>query len=280
MQDELRNKLWDYFLRLGWIKDHNGTLVFDFLARASDFAAGGVVLDAGAGQQRYSPFFERSLYLAQEHPVAGVINKGIKEFDILSDVSCIPLVDDSIDMIFSTSALEHYEDPESFFAEAFRTLVPGGALFVQVPFAYMEHEQPYDFQRVSRYGLARWFKKHGFCDYSVEATSSSTYTALFLLQHALEDDLKSVPENLRVTGVELLKYAHDFSKAALQVFDHGPHSSTRLPVSVVGIAHKPGVRAARAAVPDKLAFLKEHARLGAEFHFQNQSIVPIPEVIA
>ncbi len=113
MLDDLRAELLGYFLKLGWVEDHNGTLIFDFLTKAFDFAATGVVLDAGAGQQRYAPFFRRSLYLAQEHPIAGVINKGIKEFDILSDVSCIPLVDDSIDMVLSTSSLEHYEDPNS-----------------------------------------------------------------------------------------------------------------------------------------------------------------------
>lgn len=109
-----------------------------------------------------SHFFSDSIYIAQEHPIAGVINKGIVEYDILCDVKSIPLIDNSVDLILSTSSLEHIEFPDEFFSEANRVLKPGGALYINVPFIYSEHEIPYDFQRQTRYGLERHYKKANF----------------------------------------------------------------------------------------------------------------------
>ena len=107
---------------------------------AAEHAKGGVVLDAGAGHQRYRPFFDDAIYVAQEHPIAGRQHKKIAEYDILSDVKRIPLQEGCVDLVLSTSSLEHMEFPERFFTESFRVLRPGGALYVNVPFAYLEHE--------------------------------------------------------------------------------------------------------------------------------------------
>lgn len=111
-----RSELHRYFTKdLRWRSSHQSDIVFEFLCEAADFADGGVILDAGAGAQRYKPFFHRSHYIAQEHPIAGQQNKGLQVFDILCDVRTIPLKDNSVDLVLSTSSLEHMEYPEAFF---------------------------------------------------------------------------------------------------------------------------------------------------------------------
>jgi hypothetical protein len=69
-------QLRDYFMHdLKWRWGYQQQIVFTFLCEAAEEAKGGVVLDAGAGYQRYKPFFSESIYIAQEHPIAGKQNK-------------------------------------------------------------------------------------------------------------------------------------------------------------------------------------------------------------
>ncbi|MEL7240510.1 MAG: hypothetical protein AAGK78_16760, partial [Planctomycetota bacterium] len=80
-----RDALRRYFEEdLGWGRGQQQDIVFDLLCAAAEAARGGVLLDAGAGHQRYRPFFTDATYIAQEHPVAGAANKGIARYDILA----------------------------------------------------------------------------------------------------------------------------------------------------------------------------------------------------
>lgn len=203
------NELQRYFREnLGWGVDGSANTVFEFLLNVRSKARGGVLLDAGAGFQRYKPFFEDSLYLAQEHPIAGGLNKHITNYDILCDVKLIPLKDNSVDCVLSTSALEHYEYPEEFFMEAFRVLKPGGILFISVPFTYPEHEVPYDFQRPTRYGLKRWYSVAGFVNVDVKPTSSSIHAStVFIKDAALVEGavgIRKALKNSPLTSIRIL----------------------------------------------------------------------------
>lgn len=127
-------RLQNYFSKeLGWGWGYQARVCFDFLTDVAERSKGAVILDVGAGHQRYKPFFEDSIYLAQEHPEAGVKNKKIVSFDILCDVKHIPLKSESVDYVLSTSSLEHFEFPELFFPDAFRVLKPGGGFLYTCP---------------------------------------------------------------------------------------------------------------------------------------------------
>jgi len=262
-------ELRQYFERdLGWGTGYQQEVVFDFLCQAAEEGSGGVVLDAGAGHQRYKPFFAQSLYLAHEHPVAGAVNKGIREFDILCDARTIPLRSECIDVILSTSSLEPMRYPEAFFHEAHRVLRPGGGLHINVPFVYLEHEVPFDFQRPTRYGLARWYEDVGFERVRVRPTSSSVYTAVFFLREALSE-IATPPtasrwRRLRPTLIR--RMAHLLLLRISREFDTGPSAVTKLPVGWVATGYKcgtaPGVNR---QWTDAAGFLKEHAIEGARF---------------
>lgn len=266
----------EYFVKtLGWGWGHQQQIVFSFLCSAAVESKGGVVLDAGAGHQRYKPFFCDSLYVAQEHPEAGKVNKKLLEYDILSDVRRIPLRDESVDLIISTSTVEHLEYPVEFFAESFRVLKPGGALYVNVPFVYPEHEIPFDFQRPTRYGLCRYYQHSGFDKVSVKPTSSSVYTAQAFFLQAVNEAGRSGRQSLwfRVIAGITRRIARLACWAAMRVFDREPDEGTSFPVGWVAQGYKPGEKGAAGAYDTVRQFLESSAECGPNEYLENGRIL-------
>lgn len=233
--------LWSYFTdKLGWDSRLHSRVTFDFLVNALDFARGKPVLDAGAGHQRYRPFFDECVYLSQEHP-AGIEFKRMQgiEYDLVCPIDeHIPLKDGSLAAIISTSVLEHVRFPERFMAEAHRVLHPGGRLYVHVPFAYNEHEQPYDFQRPTRYGLKAWLQGAGFEQVSVLPSSNSTYGASSYLLLAIQQEMVARGQAQRCADMlPVLKYCLDMANNAT---DDYIDAATLMPVGWVAVAQKAG----------------------------------------
>lgn len=266
----------EYFIGdLGWGWGHQQQIVFSFLCDAAREAQGGVVLDAGAGHQRYKPFFSDSLYIAQEHPVAGKENKKLTEYDILADVRRIPLRNDSIDLVLSTSSLEHMEYPEQFFAESFRVLKPGGALYINVPFIYSEHEIPFDFQRPTRYGLRRYYEHSGFGEITVKPTSSSTYTAQVFFLEALKEDGKRLNQALwarTIAGIARLM-AKCTCWTVMRVFDRGPYDNTTFPVGWVAKGYKRGMKDTACTYGSTKQFIEDNADCDATTYTKDGRIL-------
>jgi SAM-dependent methyltransferase len=73
-----------------------------------------------------------------------------------------PVQDEDYDTLICTEVLEHVPDPASFLAEAHRCLVPGGRLFLTVPFAARWHYIPHDYWRYTPSCLNRLLTTHGF----------------------------------------------------------------------------------------------------------------------
>jgi SAM-dependent methyltransferase len=234
-----------YFIdEIKWGWGYQQQIVFSFLCDAAHEVRGGVVLDAGAGHQRYRPFFSDSLYIAQEHPIAGKKNKRLMEYDILADARRIPLRGNSVDLVLSTSSLEHMEYPERFFAESHRVLKPGGALYVNVPFVYAEHEVPYDFQRPTRYGLRGYYTHAGFSRITVTPTSSSLYAAGHFFLEAIKEERKRLRRSMG-TGIiafAAARMANCACSIASRVFEKGPFEDTTFPIGWVAAGYKNGVR--------------------------------------
>ena len=288
--EKIKN-LQNYFSKeLSWGWGVQQEIVFNFLMEVAKFSKGKIILDAGAGHQRYKPFFKESIYIAMEHPEAGAVNKNIHHFDILGDVKSIPLESDSVDCVLSTSSLEHFKDPEGFFSEAFRILKPGGSLFIHVPFVYPEHEIPFDFQRPTRYGLKRWYEDAGFENVFVKPTSTSIYSVTCFIADSIIEGLGGLRKELNSKGLfSAIKYIYRKSyvrKYLIYYFigkpvalilpmllEKIPNENTIFPIGWVSSGKKQGNEQGKLNYNNKLEFLEKNILKNGLHTIQNGIII-------
>jgi len=269
-----KKQLKEYFINeLGWGWDYQSRIVFKFLLEAAEESKGGVVLDAGAGSQRYKPFFHESIYLAQEHPEIGSSHK---EYDILCDVKEIPLKDCSIDLILSTSALEHIQYPDSFIKESERVLKPSGALYVHAPFAYEEHMEPYDFQRYTRYGLKHIYKNAGFENIDIFPTTSSLWSGQNYFYHGLMEDSrrKGLGKKGKLVRNSILFFSRLLLNISLYLYDDGPKNDTTFPIGWIAKGYKKGSKSKRQSYSSKNILIENIAKCNKRFNCKNGKIFP------
>jgi len=252
-------RLFSYFTEtLGWEKVIHSRVSFDHLMNAREFSNKREILDAGAGHQRYRPFFQNSNYLTQEHP-SGIDFKKMNsiQYDFISPIDqFIPLKDDSIACVINTSVLEHVRFPEAFLCEVHRVLLPGGRIYMSVPFSYLEHEQPYDFQRPTRYGLDAWLNDAGFRKKIILPASNSTYGSSAFIVEALSAELQAHNAgHLAQSLVPIVKHCIDTCNNATDDFIS---VDSPIPVGWLVIAEKDGQIPDR-NFGDKEEWIRSHA---------------------
>ena len=125
------------------------------------------ILDAGAGECAYKPYFSHLDYVAVDLAV-GTVDWNYRNLDAIASLRSLCFQDESFDAIVCTQVLEHLEWPRESVAEFFRVLKPGGLLFMTVPMAQNEHQVPYDFFRYTSYGLRSLCNHAGFDEASIE----------------------------------------------------------------------------------------------------------------
>jgi len=137
-----------------------------FLDRAAaEVSQGSMVLDAGAGDGRYSLHFKHANY---ESADICKLERPYSEITYVCNLNDIPVEDNRYDAIICTQVLEHINEPSEVLAEFNRVLKPGGKLYLTAPLYYPEHEIPYDFYRYTQFGFQHLFKKAGFTVNNIE----------------------------------------------------------------------------------------------------------------
>jgi ubiquinone/menaquinone biosynthesis C-methylase UbiE len=123
------------------------------------------ILDAGAGECQFKKFCGHLTYISQDfaqYDGSGTIGMQTgtwdnTKLDIVSDITTIPLSDQSVDAIMCTEVFEHIPNPVLAIKEFSRLLKPGGYLLITAPFASLTHFAPYHFAS----GFSRFFyEKH------------------------------------------------------------------------------------------------------------------------
>lgn len=94
---------------------------------------------------------------------------GSAVIDRHDDVQDLSFPDESFNAIVCWSVLEHVPDPPRAIREMRRVLKPGGLIWVQLPFLFPYHADPYDYWRATPGGLRIWMRDfdeiHCACDY-------------------------------------------------------------------------------------------------------------------
>lgn len=130
--------------------------LLDEQVRKSARYISGCVLDVGAGSiNRYGKYFKFDKYVRMDHAHG-------EKVDAIGSADSIPFPDESFDSVVCTQVFEHLENPEKSAREIYRVLKPGGYLLLTVPQTNELHEEPYDFFRYTKYGLASLFGSAGF----------------------------------------------------------------------------------------------------------------------
>jgi SAM-dependent methyltransferase len=114
----------------------------------------------------------------------------------------MPVSDASIDLVISSSVLEHVYDPEKAVAEMARTLKEDGYVYAEIPFMRAFHMAPIDYQRYTISGIEELFRRHGF-ELLSKGICSGPFTAWALFAKDFGSGLFSFNRYLRA-GMALL----------------------------------------------------------------------------
>lgn len=137
-------------------------------------------LDVGCGDRPYENLFEHGSYVGIDIENSGR-PMGLKKPDYFYDGNKIPFPDDSFDLVISTQVLEHTPNPLAILNEMARICKPGGGVVVSLPFVYQEHEEPFDFFRFSRFGIADLLEKTGLKIQTIKRDSSALEAIAILI---------------------------------------------------------------------------------------------------
>ena len=91
---------------------------------------------------------------------SAALNSG--DVDIIATAYDIPVENGSFDTVLCTWVLEHLEEPAAALRESRRVLRAGGVAIYEVPLFWHLHEEPRDFFRYTRHGIAHLFERAGF----------------------------------------------------------------------------------------------------------------------
>ena len=134
--DEIQN--FNQRSRNQWVREKAGAL-----------APGLRILDVGAGTCPYRPLFAHCEYRTHDFKKY----KGVKlgnttnygHIDYESEITKIPVPDQSFDVVLCTEVLEHVPEPIEAVREMIRILKPGGRLFLTAPLGSGLHQLPFHF---------------------------------------------------------------------------------------------------------------------------------------
>lgn len=140
------------------------------ISSASVYFNKGAFLDVGCGSMPYREFFPMATsYHGLE--IDQPRNRANSNVTHWYDGNFFPFADKSYCGVICSQVLEHSFVPELLLSEIYRVLQPGGRLLLTVPFFWPEHEQPYDSQRFTSFGIISSLEKLGFLDIALVKTN-------------------------------------------------------------------------------------------------------------
>jgi SAM-dependent methyltransferase len=121
----------------------------------------GKLLDFGCGNRSYQTLFPAKEQIGLEIYQKGHDHTGEK-IDVYYDGVAVPFRAESFDSVLCIEVLEHVFEPDRVLKELWRVMKTEACLVMTVPFVWEEHEQPYDYGRLTQFGLKYLLQKNGF----------------------------------------------------------------------------------------------------------------------
>lgn len=204
-------------------------------------------MDLGCGRKPYQGMLGRhtKAWIGVDLPLTC---SGPPAADVYADGQWLPFKGDIFDVVLSTEVLEHVPEPKQVFAEAARVLRPAGLLVVTAPQAGHLHEEPHDYFRYTKYGLAYLAQVNGFTLLEINAFGG----VLALVGQTIACHIPLLIHNrvggwLRGIGQAVVQWLFWHADKALHLVHDGAEEST---IAHLLVARKDGPRAPEgAAVP-------------------------------
>lgn len=171
----------------------------------------GHLLDFGCGAKPYKTLFNHVLsYTGVDLENEGHSHKN-ESIDFFYDGKSLPFDNDSYDSIFCSEVFEHVFNLNEILPELNRVLKQGGKILITCPFAWPEHEKPYDYARYTIYALHSELKKNNF-SILITDKNGNFFAAIFQLQVAYLNDVLlpklTIPLLVKIAKKTLVPFAN------------------------------------------------------------------------
>ena len=187
-------------MRLKNYKNLNRALINQAVLKFSKSLPGGIiVLDVGAGNGSYRPYFTKQAYWAIDR---GLESGSLAGLSVCGDINAMPFPGASVDAALCVEVLEHLPETAVFLTELARILKPGAKLLLTTPLCFGEHMAPYDYYRFTRYGLKKLAEENGFDIQRLEPRGGFFALAAYLLGRLPDEVARGREGSL---GLKLLK---------------------------------------------------------------------------
>ena len=131
----------------------------------------GKLLDFGCGRKPYEHLFHVDEYIGIDMEHTGHEHTNSK-VDVYYDGKNIPFPDNTFDSVFCSEVFEHVFNLEEVIQEIKRVTKPGGRMLITVPFAWNEHEIPFDFARYTSFAIKDILERNGFTVLQLEKSGN------------------------------------------------------------------------------------------------------------
>jgi len=147
----------------------------------------GDLLDFGCGSKPYASLFSNARsYVGVDLATTGHDHRDSR-IDVFYDGRSLPFPDEHFDGVVSFEVFEHVFNLSEVIQEICRVTKVGGCLLVSIPFAWPEHEAPFDFARYTSFGIRHLLEAAGYEVVTVKKTTSALLATFQVLIAYLMD---------------------------------------------------------------------------------------------